>query len=457
MSGGLRRAQLLIMLTAALVVNVAVFEQAHSSDTMSNAVTMHALAANPTNSNCTLLVPAHPLTAEGLATPYQLTATNSGSGACHEANSSQSAFVQAVILDPATGAITVYNPLVIDRNSTPAMKPIVPHLPAGAVVGIWFGFDGDRLTLADGASGSLTDGQCVNGSRGSRFGQFAYCNAPAFFSAANRAVQAGKLRVPSLGTAADGKPCPTVRDFFIVDQDQSDNLPMSYLADASGNTAQNNAANSASMSGADVLGNPSDNGLLDKYVAPALRCSVWTASDASNPGHKAPALALNELQARSEQGTPVALVPAGDPMALVNGSENRGKVNLYRVGVDQPQANSDYYTDTARYCRQLLRVFPQRLMQNSRALKGTGSPSSDAADSLYTFLGQRFVGTYRMLDCESRTGQPDPVSVSVNGSGVATGVNVDTTGLKASLAKLQPYLAGDDAADSQRRDDQAFE
>lgn len=456
MSRGLRYSPWVMMVAGAFVLNAALFEQAYSSDAAATAVTVHAMAAETTNLNCTLLVPAHPLTAEGLATPYQLTATNSSSGACHEANSSQSAFVQAVILDPATGAVTVYSPLVIERNSTPAMKPIVPHVPTGAVVGIWFGFDGDRLTLAD-ASGSLAEGQCVNGARGSQFGQFAYCNAPAFFSAAHRAIQAGKLRVPRLGTAADGKPCPTVRDFFIVDQDQSDNLPISYLADANGNTAQNNGSNSASMPGADVLGNPSDNGLLDKYVAPALRCSVWTAPDASNPGHKTAALALNELQARSEQVTPVALVPAGDPMTLMNGAESRSKTNLYRAGVDQPQANSDYYTDTARYCRQLLRVFPDRLMKNSRTLQGAASPASDAANSLYTFLGQRFVGTYSLLDCETRIGEKDPLSVSVDHRGVATGIKVDTTALKAMLAKLQPYLADDDAADNQRRDNQAVE
>src|SRR5579871_6302904 len=44
------------------------------------------------NVDCTLVVPANPLTAKGLATPYQLTATNAQQGACHEANTAQSAF-----------------------------------------------------------------------------------------------------------------------------------------------------------------------------------------------------------------------------------------------------------------------------------------------------------------------------------------------------------------------------
>src|SRR5690348_15618457 len=53
----------------------------------------HAAAA--VNGNCTLLVPAHPLSAQGLATPYQLSATDNDNGPCNEANAAQAAFVQA--------------------------------------------------------------------------------------------------------------------------------------------------------------------------------------------------------------------------------------------------------------------------------------------------------------------------------------------------------------------------
>src|SRR5258708_6689519 len=43
------------------------------------------------NPDCTLIAPAHPLSAAGLATPYQLVATDPTHGACHETNSTQSA------------------------------------------------------------------------------------------------------------------------------------------------------------------------------------------------------------------------------------------------------------------------------------------------------------------------------------------------------------------------------
>ena len=59
------------------------------------------------NPNCTLIVPTNPLSAEGLATPYQLLATDPAAGDCHEANTSQSAFVQAAVLDPASGQVSI--------------------------------------------------------------------------------------------------------------------------------------------------------------------------------------------------------------------------------------------------------------------------------------------------------------------------------------------------------------
>ena len=106
----------------------------------------HAADANP-NQNCTLIVPNQPLTARGLATPYQLKATDRADGPCHESNTAQSAFVQGVIYDPTAGTFSVYNPLIIDKGKQPAVVPSVPTLPQGAIVGIWFGFNANNLLL----------------------------------------------------------------------------------------------------------------------------------------------------------------------------------------------------------------------------------------------------------------------------------------------------------------------
>ncbi len=125
---------------------------------------------------------------------------------------------------------------------------MVPHLPQGAIVALWFGSNGNILTLG-GSGGSSQQGHCTNGVDGSIFGQFSYCNAQAFFQAANAAIAAGTLAPPQLGTATDGLPCPTVHDFSIVDQDQSDNVTTTYLVTASGQVAQDTKANAAVLGG----------------------------------------------------------------------------------------------------------------------------------------------------------------------------------------------------------------
>src|SRR5438874_11724793 len=101
-------------------------------------------AAQAVNGDCTLIVPAQPLTAQGLATPYQLVATDPANGPCNEANKAQAAFVQGAVIDTATGQISIYNPLVIDQGTRPAAAPIVPKLPTNGVVALWFGFNGNN-------------------------------------------------------------------------------------------------------------------------------------------------------------------------------------------------------------------------------------------------------------------------------------------------------------------------
>jgi hypothetical protein len=349
---------------------------------------------NP-NPNCTLIVPDAPLTAQGLATPYQLVATNRRKGPCREANINQSAFVEATIIDPATGDLSIYRPLVIDRGTKPAAPPVVPKLAPGSVVGVWFGFQGNVLRLA-GASGG-----CVNGLPGSPFGQFAYCGAPEFFRAANDAIKAGKLKVPPVGKARDGQPCPTTRDFALVDQDQSDNLTTQYLTLRNGRIAQDNAANIAGLPVRAVLKNASDNGLLTGFVNPALGCTPFTAPDLTAGGAPAPSLALNELQAAATKTTPTALVPPNNPMAQINGRPSVAKVNLYRAGVNQPPLNPA--VDTARnYCRNLATIAPARLRLDRPLTIGAPSPDPAAARNLFTFLVQRLKGSFADLGCNVR-------------------------------------------------------
>jgi hypothetical protein len=411
------------------------------------------------NSNCTIIVPDDPLSAAGLATPYQLTATTPADGECHETNPNSSAFVQAAIIDLATGQISIYNPLVIDQNTTPAAgaAPIPPTLPDNAIVALWFGFNGDNLVQQASSPDVLKDARCVNG-RPDVFGQFSYCNAPAFFRAANRAIRRGQLRVPPLGTAVDGLSCPTVRDFFVVDQDQSDNLPVTYLIGASGELAQNTAANAMLLPGATRLGNPSDNGLVDRFLDPDLGCTPWKVADLADPGQVVPGLALNELQARAHRRSPVALIPAGDPMVLdADGSIDLAKLNAYRRGVDQPEVRRYWQADTARYCRQMLRIAPARLLLDQALLLSKPSPVADAANSMFTFLAQRFAASYDILGCADLVKIPDPISFTQDTAGVAVSAKINLPFYQTCRRRLAPYDSQDDDADDAAKAEAATE
>lgn len=402
------------------------------------------------NANCTIIVPDAPLSAVGLATPYQLTATNPPAGDCHETNPNSSAFVQAAILDPATGQISIYNPLVIDQGGAPAMgaAPVPPTLPNNAIVALWFGFNGGNLIQQGASAGVLEASNCVNGLPNNVFGQYSYCNAAAFFKAANRAIRRGQLHVPRLGYGVDRLPCPSVRDFFVVDQDQSDNLPVTYLISANGDLAQNTAANAALLTGATVLGNPSDNGLVDRFLDPALGCTPWKVADLADPGQVVPGLALNELQARAHQRSPVALIPAGDPMALdPDGSPDLAKVNAYRRGVDQPEVRYPWQADTARYCRHMLRIGPARLLWDQALLLPKASPVTADADSLYTFLAQRFVASYEILGCADLLDIPDPITITQDANGKAIKATIDLPFYQGCRRRLAPFESRDDAAD----------
>ena len=383
----------------------------------------HAAADNP-NMNCTLIVPAHALTAQGLATPYRLVATDPANGPCNEANPDQSAFVQGVIYDPTRGTFSVYNPLVIDKGTQPAVQPTAPTLPRGAIVGIWFGFNADNLKLQGAQQGTLANAHCVNGLGRSLFTQFAYCNAPAFFAAVNQGIAARRVHIPALGTATDGQPCPSVRDFGVVDQDQSDNVQTKYLATADGRTAQFSAANQAQLDNPTTIANPSDNALLTNFIDPALGCKSWEVPNLADNGNPAPALALDEIQAAAYQRAPVAQIPLNDPMTTVavgdNNKPSLAKTNLYRMGVDQILAVSTSQASGTAYCRNLVQIGIPRLQLDQPITINAASPDAGAANSLFTFLAQRMQGSYDNLNCQPLLHAPNPVTTQTDANGVVT-------------------------------------
>ncbi len=389
---------------------------------------LETVADDEVNLDCTLVVPDNPLSPAGLATPYELVATDPEAGACHQYAVDQRGFAEAAIIDPATGQVSIYHPLVIDKGTVPAIPLVAPVLPRNAVVGIWYGSNADFLRQQGATDDSLDSGKCVGGLKGDSMGQFSHCNAEAFFKAANKAISDGKLIVPPLGTANDGLPCPTVRDYFTVDQDQSDNVLSTYLLTSDGRLAQNTDANRARLgTGAKVIVNPSDNRVTSVLLDSALACTPWNAPSLDNPGEMVPSLVLNELLAAKWQQAPVATVPLLDPFALLeDGTPSLTKLNLHRVGVGQPPVKSlsDANSQQRDYCRNMRSVQPARLFRNQTRLSARPSPFPDIGNSAFTFLVTRFNVSWDNLGCTDIVGQRSPISLVQDAKGITIGATL---------------------------------
>ncbi|HTX25623.1 MAG TPA: hypothetical protein VME19_01250 [Streptosporangiaceae bacterium] len=391
--------------------------------------------ADPANTDCELIVPADPLSATGLATPYQLTGP-AGQGpaasGCEESDPDLQAFVQATILNPATGKLWVYEPLVVTLGSPAAVAPVVPKLPKNAEVDLMVGFNGGNLQLFGAQPKTLTQAKCVNGFETSLFGQVAYCNSTGFFAAADIDIASGKLRIPGNGTSpVTGQPCPTTRSFDLVDQDPSDNVTTQYLLTASGETAQDNAVSAAALPGAVPISNGSDNRVLDSFLLPALGCTPFTAPDISNGGRPGTSQTLDELSAAANQREPIALVPENDPMTLDGGQLSQFKTDLYRIGVGQPlviggtqepfsqSGDGGQQADTpANFCANMLNIQSAFIAANQARFSATASPVPAMGNNLFTFMAARLSASFTNLGCAG-FGLRNTVSLGLNGQGVA--------------------------------------
>jgi hypothetical protein len=384
------------------------------------------------NVSCNIIVPANPLSGPGLATPWQLTGTGGATPAasgCEMSNAaSLGAFVQATILDPRTGALSVYDPLVITAGTQPAVAPAMPALPADAIVTIDVGFNGTNLSLVGASASALAQGSCVNGTQGSIFGQVSFCNGAAFFNAAFQAERRGVLKVPSAGTSPKtGQPCLTTRSFEMVDQDPSDNVTTEYLLTASGQTAQDTAANSASLAGATPLVNGSDNALLDDFIDPTMGCTPFNAPDLANNGMPTSSQALDELLASANMPAAPALVPENDEMVLINNAMSIQKTDLYREQIGQPlvSAATNRSDSPAAFCQNMVNIQTPFLSANQALLAGDSSPVPAVGNNLLTFMANRLSMSFTNLSCQN-FGMTDPVTVTLDANGAATAATFST-------------------------------
>jgi hypothetical protein len=320
------------------------------------------------NATCHIVVPAHPLSARGLSTPYQLKGCTAGSAA------SPGGVVQATILDPATGALSVYDPPVITAGNRPAVPPAVPRLPPNAIVTIDFSSNGPKLIPAGATPGALAQGHCISGPSPAVSGGVSSCNDTAFFRAALTLMHQGRLHVPSEGTAANmvatggrlgtGRDCPNVRNFEVAGQDQ-----------------------------AGVL--------VDDFIDPAFGCKPFTAPDLGDKNAPATSPALDELLAAGNEPRLAAqLPPAGQP-------------------------------GRAAYCQHLVNLQAPFLAANSDVLATAAAPGPAAGTNLFTYLASRLSASFSGLGC-LQFGLTDPVTVVRDQAGAVMSASFDTTPQQAT-------------------------
>jgi hypothetical protein len=328
------------------------------------------------SATCRIVVPARPLSARGLSTPYQLSGCTASSAA------SPGGVVQATILDPATGALSVYDPPVITAGNKPAVRPAVPRLPPHAIVTIDFSSNGPKLIPAGATPGALAQGHCASGpgpavSGPAVSGGASSCNGAAFFAAALALMRQGRLHVPSEGTSArmvatggrlgTGRACPNVRNFEVAGQDQAGSL-------------------------------------VDDFIDPAFGCQPFTAPSLGDTNAPATSRALDEL--------------------LAAGNEPKVAARLPRAG--QP--------GLAAYCQNLVNLQAPFLAANSGVLATAAAPGPAAGTNLFTFLASRLSASFSGLGCR-QFGLTDPVTLVRDQAGAATSARLDTTPQQAAATR----------------------
>jgi len=446
---GRNSAQLAVPVALGLVIGGVIAFQAGSSNSGISVVPLgirvspspsagvsSSAAPATASGDCDIIVPANPLSARGLATPYQLTGTGGRTPAesgCQMSNAARlGAFVQATILDPATGALSVYDPLVVTRGTRPDVAPRVPPIPANAVVTIDFGFNGTDLFQVGATPATLADANCVNGAAGSIFGQVSFCNGINFFAAVKKAEREGLLKVPSPGTSdriipsggdlGTGQVCPVTRNFEVAGPDTGGDVTTEYLLNPlTGQTAQDTTANAGNIAGGTLLLSRGRNTLLDLFLDPLLGCTPFEAPDLANNDQLTTSQALDEILSGAYQPKIAALVPENDAVVLAAGHEfDVAKTDVYREELGQAPVGSqnDKTSSPATYCQNIVNIQTPFLAANSRLLATSQSPAAAAGDNLLTFMANRLSMSFASLGCR-RFGLTNPVTITRNGAGVA--------------------------------------
>jgi len=184
--------------------------------------------------------------------------------------------------------------------------------------------------------------------------------------------------------------------------DPDDGVQAIYLLTTQNQVIQKTAKNMANFAIQSQLANDGDNRLITLFVNPAIGCQTLVLPNAADPGTFTQALPMNVLQAQFFQAAPVVLLPNNDPMITTNGQPDLQKLNLYRLGVNQPPATVLNAADNnpAMFCTNYANIAVTRFNSLNARLKAFASPAPGFAN-LFAFMKNRAMTTYAALNCHA--------------------------------------------------------
>jgi hypothetical protein len=88
------------------------------------------------------------------------------------------------------------------------------------------------------------------------------------------------------------------------------------------------------------------------------------------------------------------------------------KLNNYRAAINQPIAKTPAEASTLYFCKHFAILHVPRLQKNVDLLSALPSPMADVANSLFTFMAQRFANSFAQLGCPVMMDVQNPVQLN---------------------------------------------
>ena len=120
------------------------------------------------------------------------------------------------------------------------------------------------------------------------------------------------------------------------------------------------------------------------------------------------------------------------------------KDNLYRQGMDQPAATYSTF-QTAPYCREMLRALPKMALDQAMETN-FASLAPAAANNTFTFLAQRWVASWQLLNCQSLINIAAPIALTTDANtGVVTAAKINTKTMNSDIESIAGSLDADNS------------